>query len=347
MSEADITAATSPVANGTRDIFPVAYSILAPEALLAEITRNYSVEPLVDCSLLRSYVNDVYVLHGAETAYILKVYRAGWRSWSEIAYELDVLTHLIAKGVAVAPPLPRRDGQLIGTLFAPEGRRYIVLFPYAAGVKPTPPFTPQLYYSFGSAAARMYNALDDFSSVHARVPLDLDYLLDRPLSALRPLLTHRPDDWRFLVSVANKVRTRITSLVEQGLDWGVCHGDLTLDNLHVDKDNGITFYDFDTGGPGWRACDPCGVFQHWSKEPQWDSFLQGYTRERSFGDADHAAVPYFVAANGIWSMGSHASNWTAWRGLWLMDDEYFDEQFTQWRRWDSEQLGGYKADQNG
>jgi Ser/Thr protein kinase RdoA (MazF antagonist) len=329
-----------PTADDSRCVFPVTYSILASEALQAEVSRAYSIEPLVDCALLRSYVNDVYVLHGAETAYIVKVYRAGWRSWSEIAYELDVLTHLTAKGVPVAPPLPRRDGQLIGTLSAPERTRYMVLFPYAAGVKPTPPFMPDLYHSFGSATARMYNALDDFASPHPRVPLDLAYLLDRPLSALRPLLTHRPDDWRFLVSLADKVRARITSLAEQGLDWGVCHGDLTLDNLHVDKDNGIIFYDFDTGGPGWRAVDPCGVFQHWSKAPQWDAFLQGYTEERSFGAADRAAVPYFVAANGIWSMGSHARNWTAWRGLWLIDDEYFDEQLTQWRLWDSEQLRG-------
>jgi Ser/Thr protein kinase RdoA (MazF antagonist) len=321
-------------------VFPVTYSILASEALQAEVSRAYSIEPLLDCALLRSYVNDVYVLHGDTTTYILKVYRAGWRSWSEIAYELDVLTHLTAKGVAVAAPLPRRDGQLIGTLSAPEGNRYAVLFPYAAGLKPTPPFTPELYHSFGSATARMYNALDDFSSPHPRVPLDLEYLLDRPLSALRPLPAHRPDDWRFLVSLADKVRARIDSLAEQGLDWGVCHGDLTLDNLHIDKDNDIIFYDFDTGGPGWRACDPCGVFQHWSKQPQWDAFLQGYTEERSFGAADRAAVPYFVAANGIWSMGSHARNWTKWRGLWLMDDEYFDEQFTQWRRWNAEQLGG-------
>ena len=331
---------TLPAANDTRDLFPVAYSILAPEALLAEVNRRYRIEPLVDCALLRSYVNDVYVLRGGAVAYILKIYRAGWRSWSEITYELDVLTHLTAKDVPVAAPLPRRDGQLIGILSAPEGSRYIVLFPYAAGVKPTPPFMPELYYSFGSATARMYNALDDFSSTHARVPLDLAYLLDRPLSVLRPLLAHRPDDWRFLVSLADKVRARIDSLAGQGLDWGVCHGDLTLDNLHIDKDNGIIFYDFDMGGPGWRACDPYGVFQAWSTEPQWDAFLQGYTGERSFGAADRAAVPYFVAANGIWSMGSHARNWVAWRGLWLVDDEYFDEQFTQWRRWDSEQLGG-------
>src|SRR6185312_14874120 len=171
---------TTPSAgDDTHSVLPVAYSILAPDALLAEVNRNYGIEPLVDCALLRSYVNDVYILHGAETAYVLKVYRAGWRSWSEIAFELDVLTHLTAKGVAVAPPLPRRDSQLIGTLSAPEGTRYIVLFPYAAGVKPTPPFTPQLYYSFGSATARMYNALDDFTSPHARIPLDLEFLLDR------------------------------------------------------------------------------------------------------------------------------------------------------------------------
>src|SRR6266545_4573647 len=132
-------------------VFPVTHSLPAPGALLAEVARAYPINRPVDCALVRSYVNDVYAIAAATSRYILKVYRAGWRSRSEIDYELDVLAHLTAKGVAVAPALPRRDGQRIGVLRAPEGDRYAVLFQYAEGAKPAPPFTATLYYPFGQA----------------------------------------------------------------------------------------------------------------------------------------------------------------------------------------------------
>jgi Ser/Thr protein kinase RdoA (MazF antagonist) len=91
-------------------------SLLSPEALLAEVGHAYAIAPPVDCALLRSYVNDVYTIATTAGDYILKVYRARWRSWSEIAYELDVLAHLTARGVAVAPAIARRDGRRIGAI---------------------------------------------------------------------------------------------------------------------------------------------------------------------------------------------------------------------------------------
>ncbi len=184
----------------------------------------------------------------------------------------------------------------------------------------------------------MHLALDDFMSAHTRAPLDLAYLLDQPLTALRPWLESRPDDWDFITRLADKIRSSITYLAAERLDWGVCHGDLTLDNVHVTEDNRFIFYDFDSGGPGWRAYDPPGVFQYAGSD-RWDAFLRGYTEARRFGSTDLAAVPYFAAANGIWSMGNRARNWTAWSGLWLVNDAYLDQQLSTWRRWDVEQLG--------
>lgn len=295
----------------------------------------------MDCALLRSYVNDVYAIATTAGDYILKVYRARWRSWSEIAYELDVLAHLTARGVAVAPAIPRRDGRRIGAIRAPEGLRYAVLFARAAGTKPARPFTTTLYRHFGRATARMHRALDDFASPHARVPLDLAHFLDRPLAALRPRLAGRPDDWAFLVSLAEKVRARIADLAASGLDWGVCHGDLTLDNLHVTLEGQITFYDFDSGGPGWRASDPCGVLRYAIADRNgfWDAFLAGYGEVRPFGPADLAAVPYFAAAYGILDLGGRVGNWAAWSGRWMATEAYFDDALAGWRRWEVEQLG--------
>ncbi|GEM_PF-4279663 len=66
-------------------VFPATSSLLAPDALLAEIAQAYDIGTLLDCALVRSYVNDVYLLTTTTERYIVKVYRAHWRSFAEIA----------------------------------------------------------------------------------------------------------------------------------------------------------------------------------------------------------------------------------------------------------------------
>lgn len=44
----------------------------------------------------------------------------------------------------------------------------------------------------------------------------------------------------------------------------------------------LIFYDFDSGGPGWRASDPYGVLQYGETNGLWDAFLNGYTEVRPF-----------------------------------------------------------------
>jgi Ser/Thr protein kinase RdoA (MazF antagonist) len=319
--------------------FPVTHSLLAAEALRGEVARSYPVARPVDCTLYRSYANDVYLVTTAEGQRILKVYRASWRSVEEIAYEVELLAHLAAKGVRVATAVRRNDGGVLGTLRAPEGARHYVLYSYADGIKPRQPFTTDLYRRFGRATALVHRASDDFVSPHRRTPLDLVHFLDRPLAALRPWLAGRPDDWYFLVSVAEKVRQRITTLAPD-LDWGPCHGDLSLDNLHITASGDIIFYDFDSGGPGWRASDPYGVYRYAASgvESLWPAFLQGYRSARPFGAADLAAVPYFAAAYAVEGMGHQAANWVTWGGRWLMSDNYLDKELANLRRWDNEQL---------
>ncbi len=99
----------------------------------------------------------------------------------------------------------------------------------------------------------------------------------------------------------------------------------------------LIFYDFDSGGPGWRASDPYGVFQYGETNGLWDAFLNGYTEVRPFGGADLEAVPYFVAANMIWNLGADVTRLAARSGLWRLDEGYFDQGLALLRRWDAEQ----------
>jgi Ser/Thr protein kinase RdoA (MazF antagonist) len=278
-------------------------------------------------------LNDTYLLRTSTGKYILRVYRLGWRSLSDILYELDMLLHLQSKGVSVSFPLTMRDGSLLSTLNTLEGPRNAVLFTYAEG-KPPPRLhgetneTSETYsLRYGRAAAQIHNALDDFSCQHTRFFLDLDHLLDKPVQTILPLLAERPDDQAYLLRVVDSLKEQVARLPVSELEWGVCHGDFHGGNAHVTEKQ-LTFFDFDCCGPGWRAYDIAvfrwaGIFGH-RDEKLWEAFLAGYRQHRTLQPVDMAAVSVFAAIRQIWLQGLHTANAPDW-GYSSLNDRYFDE----------------------
>jgi Ser/Thr protein kinase RdoA (MazF antagonist) len=285
-------------------------------------------------------MNDVYDVSTRHGRYILKVYGHGHRSTGEIEWEVELLAHLAGKGIAVAPAILRADGRAVGLLGAPEGARPAVLFACAEGAKPAAPST-DLYHDFGRVVAQVHRAADDFTTRQPRRPLDLPHLLDRSLPVVLPHLLQRPEDHAFVTRLAAAVRERLTTLAAQGLDWGVCHGDVSLDNIHIAPDRRIIIYDFDLAGPGWRACDPYGVMT-WVTRGQpafWDAFLHGYQEVRPLTEVDRAALPWFVPVRLLDNMRFHLSDWLRLRGALVLGADYLAEELATLRRWDRDVLG--------
>ena len=102
----------------------------AVERLVAE---QYLPGAEVRCTLLRSYINDVYHAGTDDRGVIVKVYGAGWRSDGELRYEIDLLEHLAGAGVPVARTIPGRDGARLHYLETPDGRRQALVFEVAPG----------------------------------------------------------------------------------------------------------------------------------------------------------------------------------------------------------------------
>ncbi|WP_199616423.1 phosphotransferase enzyme family protein [Paenibacillus alkalitolerans] len=153
----------------TEKPLPVLASVLSPNALAAEISHAYSIGVISECTLIRAYVNDIYAVKTQSGKYIVKVYRANWRTESELRYELDFLLHLNQCGVGVSLPIPRKDGNLLHQIFAPEGLRYIVLYHFAEGEKPSPPFSDDLYFRLGRELAKLHKASTHFHTQHKRL----------------------------------------------------------------------------------------------------------------------------------------------------------------------------------
>jgi Ser/Thr protein kinase RdoA (MazF antagonist) len=270
-------------------------SLPDPGALRDHLTEVYGIG-FSGCTLIRSLVNDVYHLAGADQSYVFKLYRAGGHQPDEIRWEAQLATHLSSAGLAVPRVVPLADGSEVGLLEAAEGARPYILSTFVEGTKPQPPFTGELFRSFGELVASFYDAADSFRPTNPRRPADLANRLTEPLAAIAPKLTANDRD--LLERLATAVRDHFAQ--NDGQSWGICHGDVTLDNILVNED-GLSIHDFDLSAEGYRAADLTGV----ASTEHWSSFVEGYTTKRPITDADLAAMPYLGVVGGIFNLQFH------------------------------------------
>jgi Ser/Thr protein kinase RdoA (MazF antagonist) len=294
--------------------FPVTHTTLAGDALLHAILPAYDIGAPRQCKLLQRLLNDTYLVETEQTKYILRVYRAGWRTEADIRYEIDLLNALDQHGIPVATPVPRRDGDYLCTVSALEGLRPLVLFTYAEGAPPEFAETAQME-RYSALLAQIHTLTTTFSSPHSRFPLDLDHLLYSPLTATLPHLSD-PADRRYLEQVAPRLVDTLNALPLTALDYGVCHGDTHNGNIHIDPHGAMKLFDFDCCGVGWRAYDLATFYwaATWERSDSatWTAFLTGYTDRRPLQSVELAAIPLFACLRQIWFMGLRMANGPQW-----------------------------------
>jgi Ser/Thr protein kinase RdoA (MazF antagonist) len=299
---------------------PVDRSILTPDSLLRELRDRYSIGHVTGCRLLVASSNDTYVVSTQNSKYIARLYDPRWRSTPEVLYELDFLLHLDQKGVPVARPIPDKTGCCAPSISMPEGTRQLALFTYCEGESIS---WEDDHHALlvGQLAAAIHVASFDFVSVHRRSCWDLEHVLEQPLAALQSYLTENVEDLNFVLALAAKLRRRFQPLLESGLRWGVCHGDLNPQNIHIREDGKLGIFDFDYCGPGWVARDCFEAHwasRHYKKVSIWDSFLKGYREIRSPTACELEAVPLFSDLFHFWGLGNSA-RWVPIWGSFLMD----------------------------
>jgi Ser/Thr protein kinase RdoA (MazF antagonist) len=323
-------------------------SELSPQALISEVLANYNFTPPAECTRVYSGCNDIYLVKSGNAQFILKIYRAGWKTRPEVMDEIESLLHLGRQGAPVSRPIARRDGAFAQTLSLAEGEREAVLFAHARGEAVT--VADEAFCRlFGRTLADLHLATDDFTSRYVRY--DPEHLLVRPIRALEPLLEDRPADRNYLRRLAQRIGDGFAGLPEEALDWGFCHGDYRPANVHLDGDTGITVFDWEVGGMGFRAYD-IAVFRFFlssvgdsaKQERLWAAYLSGYAECRPLRGADLEALPLLVPLRPIWILGTllqtARKNWNldAWdpsRAGPLPNPAFFDQVLRFLRAWDA------------
>jgi Ser/Thr protein kinase RdoA (MazF antagonist) len=327
------------LATRSRTVFPTRDSNLQADALPHRVLSHYPIGEVARCRFHARGLNDTYKIEtSAGKSYFLRIYRAGWRSREQIEAELAVLQHLARCNVNVSVPVVRTDDALLTLLDCAEGERWAVLFTAAPGEEVDfKSFTNEQARNYGEAAGAIHRAADSLAENFQRQALDLELLLNEPLSLIRPVIAHRLVDVAYVDALAERLRRNVETMT--GLERGFCHGDLHGHNAGY-AEGAFTVYDFDCCGWGYRAYD-LAVFP-WAFaigenpperiEAMGRAFLSGYLRHRTVKGLDIVAIPTFVAIRQIWLTGLHVGLADRFGWGWL-NDRYFDRQFKMLRNW--------------
>jgi Ser/Thr protein kinase RdoA (MazF antagonist) len=288
---------------------PVVCSTLCAEALGRHIQLCYGLDSLLACKLWIRGLSDIYLVETRDANYVLRVSHAQWRSATEVQFELAFLDHLRQGGVSVASPLQTVAGSLALELAAPEGMRHAALFPFAPGEIPPGDLSLLQAALLGQTLAQVHVASKDFWQPCHRPALTLENLLHDSVDRLLPFFAHQPQDQDYLQGLRSQLQARLGHWSQEDPQWVVCWGDPHSGNVHFTTDpngaHGITLFDFDQCGYGWRVFDIAKFLQTSLRTGMSYSlrqaFLQGYESGSPLEDWELEALPDWVQVAHLWS----------------------------------------------
>lgn len=274
----------------------VLYSLADPVEIGRVVADQYGLGRPDHCHLIHAGHNDTYEVRIGVERYAFRLQSAKWWKVGEAdaRFELELLAHLHQHGVPVVYPLPRKNGDPLGVIRAPEADRYYSLFTWAPGnTVHDADLTTEQAHLVGRSMAAIHQATDHYQSEHHRYRLDEQTLLDRSLRELQDdLHAADPDDVQTIEHSVADIRRRLDGFDPGPGGWGIIHGDLYWGNLHFDKHNQITIFDFDLCGHGWRAYD---LAYYYTRIPQSvrAAALEGYESLRPLADAEREMLTTF------------------------------------------------------
>jgi Ser/Thr protein kinase RdoA (MazF antagonist) len=267
-------------------------------------------------------VCDTYRITARIGRFILRVYRHQQRTWEQIESELNIIAHLDANGMMVAPAIPQVDGERILTIDAPEGVRYAVLFRFVEGQELSKTPDAASVRKLGAALARMHLLFDSLHISLQRPVIDFEALIARPIAAFEAA-SARQDAAAILRRAAQLLEPRIARLPHDAPAYGLAHGDLIPSNVLVTTDGEIALLDFDFSGWSWRAYDIASFLaeiRFWNMGQAMNNvFVEGYESIRRLDTSEHETIPVFEAARNVHSFGTPAEHINEWGSVYLSD----------------------------
>lgn len=291
-------------------------SVLHGNYLRDLLSDHYNMGDWLECKYLLRGLNDTYKVTTSTGSYILRLYRAevSEQRVEQEMYLIESLSTLLTKGITkAAEAVVNQNHEWYCSVHAPEGTRYAVLFRNADGVEPALHDEASCYL-FGISAAELHDAMDRIASSPVTRRLDLDFLIQQPIRSIIRYIGVEHPQTLFLTTFADRLMYQVKSRLEQGLDWGMIHGDMHGNNNVQYNGEHFSHIDFEWSGLGWRAYDLAQVWlsrrKHHSTDQAellWNEILKGYRSIRPLSANDEHAISDFAMVRRLWVMSLDAA----------------------------------------
>ncbi|WP_413998887.1 phosphotransferase [Flavobacterium sp. W1B] len=305
--------------------FPAINSTLSPTELAKLIQQKYKLRDKTKCSIFRLAMNHLYIVQDDQEKYVFRVYTYNWRTKLEIEEELRLLVHLKENNKQVAYPIADQSNEYIQEIEASEGKRFGVLFSYAKGTK-TAKFSAQTSFLIGQALAKVHQSTENFEL--SRISYNSQNLLDNSILRTKKFFNKANNEIEFLEKLSAFLTLKINESDKQIMRYGSVHLDVWFDNLHIDNEEDVTFFDFDFCGNGYLCFDiSYFLFQLLAtnlKEEEYqvkaDNFFKGYETVTEISDEEKKLLPFACLAIMIYYISVQCDRFEYWTNIFLNED---------------------------
>ena len=305
--------------------FPAINSTLSPNDLGKLIQQKYGLSDKTECSIFRLGMNHLYIVYDGENKYVFRVYTHNWRTKLEIEEELKLLLHLKEIDRQVSFPIADKSNQYIQEIEAPEGTRFGVLFSYAKGTK-TARFSSQTSFFIGQALAKVHQSTENFEL--ARMSYNTQNLLDNPILRIKKFFNKNNSEVIFLEKLSAFLTLKIQNIDKPQMRYGSVHLDVWFDNLHIDNEKEITFFDFDFCGNAYLCFDiSYFLFQLLTTnlneaeyQEKAESFLKGYETVTAISPEEKRFLPYACLASMVYYISVQCDRFEYWTNIFVNED---------------------------
>jgi Ser/Thr protein kinase RdoA (MazF antagonist) len=304
--------------------FPVTNSTLSAKHLGIFLQEKYDLSANASCSLLKTGINDSYLVTDNTAKYVFRVYSLNWRTKKEILEEIRLLNLLKQNNIPVSFPIADAKGNYVQQFNAPEGNRFGVLFSFAKGEKLLN-FPASLHYKVGEIMAQMHQLV---LGLHLeRVTYSPKVVLLDSFEQLKKFLPAGTEELDFMVFAQHYLLREFGNLNNNELRTGAVHLDIWFDNLSIDKEE-ITLFDFDFCGNGMLCYDIAYyILQLNSTEKdetacklKTDAFLAGYESVTKISSEEKRIIPTLGVSLYFFYLGIQCQRFDNWSNTFLNEN---------------------------
>lgn len=274
-------------------------SILSPNYIKSIVLKNYNIDYINNIFLIKSGLNDIYMINTAKSQFIFKIYHKS-KEINDIKFENDYTLFLKQYNLSSYPIKNNNDGYFILIKY-PECNKFAVLMTYISYDDFSYCKKNNEAYLYGNYLAKLHNKSRQFSSQNNKEI----YVNNLLLKSSKIIINFLSQLQSVHLNFFNKFIIFIQDNLEiNNLEKGYIHGDTHGGNAKYYQNN-VTFFDFEFSGYGYYLYD-IATFK-WGcligkRKNDFSKFLKGYLEILHIDNYDKILLYQFVAIRHIFVM---------------------------------------------